>query len=425
METQEKSPAKQIVRAPAQALAVRSAALVTRGLRDLARDSNWLIKKVFTGRSSQLVISPAGEVCALSPLVRQGTERIALYDIERGVPTIALAVPGEPDVCPPGLPAAFAWSPTARHLVAAWGGWLPELHAFDLHGKVFLGGFGDFKSFPSCVTWSDTGNYFAAASRGGGEARLRLWPASKQSAAMPFAADPVAELRAPISSDNWFQTQSVDAESGDEGVFSGFGRTAFSPDEGTLASVVEIEGEWADDSIVLLDVPSLRRLQVIPAQGRITDIAWTPDSRQLIYCSAGQAYRLTRERDSSPNRLAESAVLTFRRRTLRLPSAIAVVPVLQFVAQEFRQGPLVPRGFEPAHGFRRIRRRRRRQHSLVARRLQSLRRHRRRPRLHLRSSASNSCQRLVHSSPIHLTLSSAVIDQIQFVPRNPVISPPS
>ncbi len=103
METQEKSPAKQIVRAPAQALAVRSAALVTRGLRDLARDSNWLIKKVFTGRSSQLVISPAGEVCALSPMVRQGTERIALYDIERGVPTLALVVPGEPDVCPPGL----------------------------------------------------------------------------------------------------------------------------------------------------------------------------------------------------------------------------------------------------------------------------------------------------------------------------------
>ena len=151
METQEKSPAKQIVRAPSQALAVRSAALVARGLRDLARDSNWLIKKVFTGRSPQLVISPAGELCALSPLVRQGAERIALYDIERGVPTLALVVPGEPDMCPPGLPAAFAWSPTARHLVAAWGGWLPELHVFDLHGKVFLGGFGDFKSFPSFV----------------------------------------------------------------------------------------------------------------------------------------------------------------------------------------------------------------------------------------------------------------------------------
>jgi len=50
-------------------------------------------------------------------------------------------------VCPPSLPAAFAWSPTADNLVAAWGGWLPELHVFDLRGKVFLGGFGDFQSF--------------------------------------------------------------------------------------------------------------------------------------------------------------------------------------------------------------------------------------------------------------------------------------
>jgi WD40 repeat protein len=310
METQEKSPAKQIVRAPAQALAVRSAALVTRGLRDLARDSNWLIKKVFTGRSPQLVISPVGELCALSPMVRQGTERIALYDIERGVPTLALVVPGEPDVCPPGLPAAFAWSPTAQNLVAVWGGWLPELHVFDLHGKVFLGGFGDFKSFPSCVTWSDTGNYFAAASRGGAEARLRLWPASKQSpAAMPFAADPAAEFGAPDWAENWIEAQTVDAEPSDEGAFSGFGRTAFSPDERTLASVVEFEGEWADDSILLLDVPTLQRQRVIPAQGHITDIAWTSDSRQLVYCSAGQAYRVPAARPGEPP--AEPQALPF------------------------------------------------------------------------------------------------------------------
>ncbi len=309
METQEKSPAKQIVRAPSQALAVRSAALVARGLRDLARDSNWLIKKVFTGRSPQLVISPTGELCALSPLVRQGAERIALYDIERGVPTLALVVPGEPDMCPPGLPAAFAWSPTARHLVAAWGGWLPELHVFDLHGKVFLGGFGDFKSFPSFVSWSDTGKYFAAASRGGGEARLRLWPASGQSpAAMPFAAEPAAELAAPSAGENWLETQTVDAESGDEGSFSGFGRVAFSPDESTLACAVEMEGEWADDSIVLLDVPSLRKQRIIPAQGRVTDISWNPDSRDLIYCAAGQAYRVPARSAELP---AEPQVLPF------------------------------------------------------------------------------------------------------------------
>jgi WD40 repeat protein len=292
----EKSPAKEIVRAPTQALAVRSAALVARGLRDLARDSNWLIKKVFSGRSSQLAISSSGELCALSPLIRQGTERVALYDIERGEPTLALVVPGEPDASPPGLPAAFAWSPAARHLIAAWGGWLPELHLFDLRGKVFLGGFGDFKNFPSCLAWSDTGKYFAAASRGGGDARLRLWPVAQQTpAAMPFAAKPAAELCAPHSAENWLETETVDAEPGDEVAFSGFGRTAFSPDETTLAAVAEIEGEWADDSIVLLELPGIRRRKIIPAQGHITDLAWTSDSRQLLFCAAGQAYRLSKQ----------------------------------------------------------------------------------------------------------------------------------
>jgi WD40 repeat protein len=295
MDTREKSSAKQIVSAPSQALAVRSAALVARGLRDLARDSNWLIKKVFSGRSSHLALSPAGELCALSPLVRQGAERVALYDIERSVPTLALVVPGEPDMCPPGLPAAFAWSPAARHLVAAWGGWMPELHVFDLREKAFLDSFGEFKNFPSCLAWSDTGQYFAAASRGGGEARLRLWLAWQLPAApMPFAPKPASELGAPSPRDNWLELQTLDAESSDEGAFAGFGRAAFSPDATALASVVEIEGEWADDSILLVETPAMRRRKVIPAQGHITDIAWTSDSRQLLFCAAGQAYRLSK-----------------------------------------------------------------------------------------------------------------------------------
>jgi hypothetical protein len=285
-----------------QALAVRSAALVTRGLRDLARDSNWLVRRVFAGSSSQLVISPAGEVCALSPLVRHGTERIALYDIERGVPTLAVAVPGEPDVCPVGLPAAFAWSPTARHLVAAWGGWLPELHAFDLHGKIFLGGFGDFKTFPANLAWSEGGKYFAAASRGGGESRLRLWPADLPArAAMPFAADAAAELGAPEGVENWLAPVTAETEAANETGFAGFGRLAFSPDESILAAVAEIDGDWADDSIVLVEIPGFSRRTVIPAQGRITDLAWTPDNRHLIYCSGGQAYRVSAEtRTSEP-----------------------------------------------------------------------------------------------------------------------------
>jgi WD40 repeat protein len=304
MESQEKSAANQIVRAQPQALAVRSAVLVSRGLRDLARDSNWLIKKVFAGRSSQLVISPAGEICALSPLVRQGAERVALYDIERGVPTIALVVPGEPDMCPPFLSAAFAWSPSARHLVAAWGGWLPELHVFDLPGKVFLGGFGDFKSFPANLAWSDTGRYFASASRGGRESVVRLWPAAQPvAAAMPFAADAAAELRAPTAADNWLEPATAETESANESGFAGFGRLAFSPNESILAAVAEIDGDWADDSIVLLAVPGFNRRTIVPAQGRITELAWTPDNRQLIYCSGGQAYRVSaqsRESEALP-----------------------------------------------------------------------------------------------------------------------------
>jgi len=46
-----------IVRAGSQGIAVRSATLVRRGLRDLARDSNWLVKKIFAGRSRAVAIS--------------------------------------------------------------------------------------------------------------------------------------------------------------------------------------------------------------------------------------------------------------------------------------------------------------------------------------------------------------------------------
>ncbi|MGA2511508.1 MAG: WD40 repeat domain-containing protein [Candidatus Acidiferrales bacterium] len=288
MATRENLSAKQIVPASSQALAVRSAAIVARGLRDLARDSNWLVKKVFSGNSPYVSISSAGQLCAVSPVVRHGTERIALYDIELSVPVLALTVPDEPEVSQPGSPAVFAWSPSARHLVGAWGGWLPELHIFDLRAKIFLGGFGDFAHFPSSLAWSDSGKFFAAASHGGADARMRLWEASPETASMPFAAEPTIQFGS-LDLAEW---RILDAESDGEGAFSGFGRTAFSPDEGMLASVVEIEGEWADDSIAILEVPTLRRHTAFQAQGHITDLSWTIDSRQLIYCSSGQAYRL-------------------------------------------------------------------------------------------------------------------------------------
>ena len=295
MEISEKPAVRQIVPAPAGALAVRSAAIVARGLRDLARDSNWLVKKVFTGRAAHLAVSSSGQLCALSPLVRHGTERIVLYDIERGVPTLTLAIPGESPVLTSDLPAAFAWSPSARYLTAAWGGWLPELHVFDLDGKTYSGAFGDFSHFPNSLAWCRTGKYFAAALSGGAEARLRLWEAATKSpSAMPFAAEALAELGAPSVADaEAGQTCNVDAD--DQGVFSGYGCTAFSPDEGTLATVIEMDGEWADDSIQVLEVPTLRRQSLFQIQGHVTDFDWAHDSRQIVYCSAGQAGRVAAE----------------------------------------------------------------------------------------------------------------------------------
>jgi hypothetical protein len=322
MPPREQIPAQQIVPAPAQGLVVRSAALVARGLRDLSRDSNWLVKKVFTGRSSHLAVSPTGQVSAVSALIRQGFETIALYDVELGVPLLALAVPGDPGFAAPGKPAAFAWSPTARHLAVAWGGWLPELHIFDFGAQTFLGSFGDYANFPCCLVWSDTGKYFAATTSGGGEARLRLWESqTKSPAVMPFAANPLCELTlrecsawaewresAPTDSGSGLEsapesvgeapadsTASLGDESADGAAIAGFGRAAFSPDESSLAAVVEIEGDWADDSIAILEVPSLRKQNVFHAQGHVTDLAWTYDSRQIILCAAGQASRLAAE----------------------------------------------------------------------------------------------------------------------------------
>jgi hypothetical protein len=309
MSLHEKS-AQQIVPAPRQALAMRSAALVARGLRDLSRQSNWLVKKVFNGRSAHLAVSPAGQVCAVSPLVRQGAESVVLYDVELGMALLALSVPGASSNAQPGQPASLAWSPTGRQLVAAWGGWPREMHAFDVNAKMYMGAFGGFEAFPSSLALSDAGNYFAACSRGGSDARVRLWEASaRNSQGMPFSAAPAGELTLAECAawTEWREAVSPEggasedegaasgAESGgfdDDAAVAGFGRVAFSMNEGSLACVVEIEGEWADDSIAILEVPSLRKQSVLHAQGHITDLSWTHDSRQIIFCAAGQASRL-------------------------------------------------------------------------------------------------------------------------------------
>ncbi len=143
---------------------------------------------------------------------RHSAQRVVLYDIELCVPNLALSVPNELLVAATDLPAVFAWSPTGRHLVAAWGAWNPALHIFDLHGKALLGTFGESKSFPAHLTWSDTGKYFAAGTSGGSGASLRLWESAKDSA--PLARTAASEIGTP----EWIEAQAAGAEFADEEV---------------------------------------------------------------------------------------------------------------------------------------------------------------------------------------------------------------
>ena len=325
-----------LARANSQGLTVRSAGLVRRGLRDLARDSNWLIKKIFAGRSASVAISDTGIVCAIPAVAQGSAQRLVLFDMEMNVPMMALSVPGESAERVDHSVAAFAWSPGARYLVAARRAWeQAALHIFDLHSKMLLGTFGKFTNFPARLEWAAKGGYFAAAAGSGKQASLRLWRAAAD--AIPFSAVAAHEMGLPEG----FERQTYEAEFGEEGGFSGYGSLAFSPDGTTLASVAEIRGDWADDSIVFTEAATLQKKNVFHGQGHITDIAWTADSRAMIYCAAGQAYRLRTGNDGVGS-------LAVWRGILRVPSAFGVVFVFQFVAEEFGEGAIVCGGFEYA-----------------------------------------------------------------------------
>ena len=297
-ETQEKTAAGKIVHAPGRALAVRSAALVARGLRDLARDSNWLIRKLFSGPTTHLAISATGQTAAISQSAQFGTPRLSIYDIENSTPAVAMAVPNEPPICPPNLPASLAWSPNGKTLVATWGGWQPKLHIFDLQSRTLAGTFGDYANVPKELAWSD-GNYFAAAA-GGKKASLRVWETRQGSP--PISGAAAGEIGIP----SCVERQTYEAEFGDDGAFSGYGSTAFSQDGKWIASAVQIQGEWADDSILIAAVPGLREQTAAQAQGHVNALTWTSNGREIVYCAAGQAYRLTVSTRQSESLRAEA-----------------------------------------------------------------------------------------------------------------------
>jgi WD40 repeat protein len=294
------APAHKLARTGSRGLAVRSAALIRRGLRDLARDSNWLVRKVFQGPVTQAAVSPDGQVCTLSPQVRHGAHSLTLFDVERCVPTLALSLAAETDN-PDDLdaPARFAWSLDGHYLLRARGARASELQLFDLQAKMLAGAFGTFAQAPSCIAWSPSGTLVASGCRGW-SASLDLWQMQLRQSPGGAVATRVQQLGVP----DWLEPRSTDGESNEAGRFSGYGRIMFSPDERHIAASVEIGGEWADDLIVFLDAATLQKKSVFEAQGRITDLAWSNDGQRLVYCSAGQAYGID-------PLSAESSVLPF------------------------------------------------------------------------------------------------------------------
>jgi WD40 repeat protein len=275
----------ELARTGSQALALRSAALVRRGLRDLARNSNWLIRKVFNGPVSHAAVSPDGQVCTLSHQIRYGAQSLTLFDVERCVPTLTLSLSPQPDAAA-DPPARFAWSSDARYLLAAWGKQPVALEIFDLHAKMLVGSLGSTSSVPSDIAWSPEGS-LVASSRDGENPSLEIWRVQPRSANLGgVVATSVQLLQIP----DWSELQVAEAVSGEAATFSGYGRVAFSPDEKSLAATVQIGGEWADDMIAFLSARTLRKKIIFEAQGRVTDLTWSNDGNRLVYCSAGQAY---------------------------------------------------------------------------------------------------------------------------------------
>ncbi|HVA71722.1 MAG TPA: WD40 repeat domain-containing protein [Candidatus Limnocylindrales bacterium] len=265
-------------------ITVLSSSLVLRGLREFPQTPRWNIKQVFSEPRPYLSISPQGHIATYSAASRELSQRLEIWDLElAGAPSV-IRLPDEPLVAHPDFPASFAWSPGGRSLIAASGTWQPELHYIGARDGKLAGRFAPFRVFPAHLCWSDSGEYFVAAADGSEDAALTLWMAGDS----PEQFEPLCQLdRATFAA-----AFSDNDDSGDRGHFWGFGATAFQPGDKSFATVLEFDGDWSDDSIVLVRPPALETIAKFDTSGHVTDLSWCSDARHLIFCASGQAYSL-------------------------------------------------------------------------------------------------------------------------------------
>lgn len=288
MPSRTKRPSQAITPAQPKAITVISSSLVLRGLREFPQTLRWTVKQVFCARGAHLAISPLGRVVTYSPETRQSSQRVEITDTElTGAPTL-IAVPDEPFIAHPDFPPAFAWAPNERSLIAVSGTWQPELHLFDTRSASFIGRFAPFRVYPTHLCWSANAQYFAVASDGSENGKLTVW--------MP--ADSPEQFEALCEMDRRAFAESSASEEDGQGNFYGFGPTAFRPGERMLATVLEYDGDWSDDSVLLLRVPTLEIADRFETTGHVTQLSWSSDGRRLVFCASGQVYCLDTESEA-------------------------------------------------------------------------------------------------------------------------------
>jgi WD40 repeat protein len=274
-------PTAEIVTRKTQSLAVRTASLVRRALRDLTVETHWRVRKVSAARHGTVAVSPFGRMAALDTPPGRGRISLTVEDLETesDAEVLPLALEG---VAAAALGICVVrWSPDGRYLLAASPDWTPEAHLFDVENVSCLRTY-PIPSLDDSFAWSPNGNLFGLASAA--DCSVNIWLCRKAAPALdetPHGSlDPSLAIR----------NDSAEAEPGEVAVLSGFGPMAFSSASGLVAVALRFPDEWADDHILLAAAPSLTTGTIVPIQGNATDMSWDARGENLIFCAGGKVF---------------------------------------------------------------------------------------------------------------------------------------
>jgi WD40 repeat protein len=278
-----------------QALAMRTAALVRRGIRDFGREPNWVVKRVFSGRQACTAVSPGGKIAVFLGAGSASGLRLAICDLDLDVPTESLPTPEfTEEKTPKGRSgSALVWSSSGRILLAASNLSSNQLQIFDAQSKTHLESFAVPDLPNASFAWSPDGSLLGAAFAP--DRSLRIWNCRAELPALdetPISSLDIAPSLAAVS---------IRDTTEDEVAFSGFGPMAFHPRGEAIALALKCAGEWADDFLLVASMPSMRRELLVPVHGGITALAFTNDGETLIYCAGGRAFAIRNgELESTP-----------------------------------------------------------------------------------------------------------------------------